>query len=116
MVPTRELALQITKVFRELGAHTRVETACLIGGVEDKIQIEAIQRGARILITTPGRMFDLHHRGILTFEDTKILVLDEADQMLALGFYKDIKDGLTPAVLKNAQREYNAARRRLRAA
>jgi ATP-dependent RNA helicase RhlE len=90
MVPTRELALQITKVFRELGAHTRVETACLIGGVEDKI--EAIQRGARILITTPGRMFDLHHRGILTFEDTKILVLDEADQMLALGFYKDIKD------------------------
>lgn len=92
MVPTRELALQITKVFRELGAHTRVETACLIGGVEDKIQIEAIERGARILITTPGRMFDLHHRGILTFQDTKILVLDEADQMLALGFYKDIKD------------------------
>ncbi len=92
MVPTRELALQITKVFRELGAHTRVETACLIGGVEDKIQIETIERGARILITTPGRMFDLHHRGILTFQDTKILVLDEADQMLALGFYKDIKD------------------------
>ncbi|HAD34089.1 MAG TPA: ATP-dependent helicase [Chitinophagaceae bacterium] len=92
MVPTRELALQITKVFRELGAHTRVETACLIGGVEDKIQIETIERGARILITTTGRMFDLHHRGILTFQDTKILVLDEADQMLALGFYKDIKD------------------------
>ena len=92
MVPTRELALQITGVFEQLGRHTRVKTFCVFGGVEQGPQIARLEQGVDIIVTTPGRMFDLVSQGYLHLEHTEILVLDEADHMLDLGFIKDIED------------------------
>ncbi|MBP6810924.1 MAG: DEAD/DEAH box helicase [Saprospiraceae bacterium] len=92
MVPTRELALQITEVFEKLGRHTRVKTFCVFGGVEQGPQIERLEKGIDILVTTPGRMFDLVSQGFIRLERVEILVLDEADHMLDLGFIRDIRD------------------------
>jgi ATP-dependent RNA helicase RhlE len=92
MVPTRELALQITKVFEELGKNTGVKVYGLLGGVEQDPQIATLAKSLDVLITTPGRMFDLSHQGALRLERVEILIIDEADQMLGLGFLKDVKD------------------------
>lgn len=92
MVPTRELALQITEVFDKIGRHTRVKTFCVFGGVEQGPQIARLEKGIDVLITTPGRMFDLVSQGFIQLENVEILVLDEADHMLDLGFIKDIRD------------------------
>lgn len=91
MVPTRELAIQITEVFQSIGQHTRVNTACVFGGVDQDPQISRLKNGIDILIATPGRMFDLVSQGHISLENIKTLVLDEADHMLALGFIKDIR-------------------------
>jgi ATP-dependent RNA helicase RhlE len=91
MVPTRELALQIGDVFASLSKHTKVKTFPLVGGVEQDPQIKKLQDGIDILITTPGRMFDLIHQGYLQLDRIDTLVLDEADHMLDLGFIEDIK-------------------------
>lgn len=92
MVPTRELAMQITAVFNALGKGTGVNTLCLYGGVEQDRQIERLIQGVEVLIATPGRMFDLIYQKHLKITQVEILVLDEADRMLDLGFYKDILD------------------------
>ena len=92
MVPTRELALQITGVFEQIGKHTRVKTFCVFGGVEQGPQIARLEKGIDILVATPGRMFDLVSQGHIHFNRTEILILDEADHMLDLGFIKDIRD------------------------
>lgn len=92
MVPTRELALQIAKVFRELGKYTKLKITALVGGVEQEHQIEQLANGTDVLIATPGRMFDLLHQQKLDLNKTEILVLDEADLMLDYGFIKDIED------------------------
>lgn len=92
MVPTRELAIQITEVFQQLARGTKVETLCLFGGVEQEPQIAKIEKGIDILISTPGRMFDLIYQKHLKITGVEILVLDEADHMLDLGFIKDIQD------------------------
>lgn len=92
MAPTHELALQIENVFWELGKHTRITSFCIHGGVDQKPQIDQLSHGVDVLIATPGRMFDLHSQGFLRLERVEILVLDEADHMLDLGFIKDIRD------------------------
>ena len=91
MVPTRELATQIGEVFTSIAKHTKVKTFALIGGVEQDAQLKKLQEGIDILITTPGRMFDLIHQGYINLERIETLVLDEADHMLDLGFIKDIQ-------------------------
>jgi ATP-dependent RNA helicase RhlE len=91
MVPTRELAMQIGEVFTSIAKHTKVKTFALIGGVEQDAQLKKLQEGIDILITTPGRMFDLIHQGYISLERVETLVLDEADHMLDLGFIKDIQ-------------------------
>lgn len=91
MVPTRELALQITEVFQSIAQHTRVKTACVFGGVDQDPQISRLQNGVDILVATPGRMFDLVSQGHIQLDKIQILILDEADHMLALGFIKDIR-------------------------
>lgn len=91
MVPTRELAMQLDSVFSELAAGTRVNVFALTGGVEQDPQIERLQDGVDILIATPGRMFDLLNQKVLRLERVNILVLDEADLMLDLGFIDDIR-------------------------
>jgi len=92
MVPTRELAIQITDVFNHIGSHLKVKTASIFGGVEQDSQIVRLEKGIDILVTTPGRMFDFLHQGHLRLNRVETLVLDEADHMLDLGFKKDIED------------------------
>ncbi|MEZ4910179.1 MAG: DEAD/DEAH box helicase [Saprospiraceae bacterium] len=92
MVPTRELAIQINGVFSTLGKGTRVVAFSVFGGVEQGPQIAKLEKGIDILISTPGRLFDLVHQGFIRLHRVKILVLDEADHMLERGFLKDIQD------------------------
>jgi len=91
MVPTRELAAQIGEVFNTLSQHTKVKSFALFGGVEQDPQIKKLQDGIDVLIATPGRMFDLISQGAIDVKKVKVLVLDEADQMLDKGFIKDIE-------------------------
>ncbi|MBF9251816.1 DEAD/DEAH box helicase [Pontibacter sp. 172403-2] len=95
MVPTRELALQITGVFEQIGRGTRVKTFCVSGGVEQGPQIAQLEAGIDILVATPGRLFDLVSQGYIRLERVEILVLDEADHMLDLGFIHDIRQLIT---------------------
>lgn len=92
MVPTHELAIQLMEVFTKLSRHTRVISFGIYGGVDQDPQIEKLNKGVDILIATPGRMFDLRSQGHLNLERVEILILDEADHMLDLGFIGDIQD------------------------
>jgi len=90
MVPTRELAAQIGLVFDQLSKHTKVKAFALYGGVEQDPQIKKLGDGIDVLVATPGRMFDLISQGAINLKQVDTLILDEADQMLDLGFIKDI--------------------------
>ncbi len=92
MVPTHELAQQITEVFKKTGHNTGVKIIGIFGGVEQEPQIEQLEKGVDVLIATPGRLFDLVSQGHLKLQRIEILILDEADHMLDLGFIKDIND------------------------
>ena len=92
MAPTHELALQIHDVFISLAKHTKVSSACIHGGVNQDPQKEKLAEGVDVLIATPGRLFDLVSQGDVELDKLEILVLDEADHMLDLGFIKDIQD------------------------
>ena len=92
MVPTRELALQIAEAFEQLAQYTRVKTYGVVGGVEQDPQIAQLERGIDVLVATPGRLFDLLSQGHIRLNRVEVLILDEADHMLDLGFIKDIRD------------------------
>ncbi len=92
MVPTHELAIQTENVFRVLGKHTRINAFAIHGGVDQEPQIKQLNKGVDVLIATPGRMFDLMSQGALQLQRVEVLVLDEADHMLDLGFIRDIRD------------------------
>jgi ATP-dependent RNA helicase RhlE len=90
MVPTRELCRQIAAHISNIGKQTSVHVFGLHGGEEQDAAFKKALNKLDILVTTPGRMFDLEHQGIISLNHVKILVLDEADLMLDLGFRKDI--------------------------
>ncbi len=90
MVPTHELAMQIGEVFAQLSKKTKVKVFAMYGGVEQDPQIQTLQKGIDVLITTPGRLFDLISQGYVLLNRVQTLVLDEADHMLDLGFIGDI--------------------------
>ncbi|WP_031526933.1 DEAD/DEAH box helicase [Dyadobacter crusticola] len=92
MVPTRELAIQITEVFTKIAKYTKVKVFSVFGGVEQGPQIAQLEKGIDILVSTPGRMFDLASQGHIKLNKVEFLILDEADHMLDLGFIKDIQD------------------------
>lgn len=92
LVPTRELAVQTGNLLRQLLLDTPLRFVMLYGGVDEEIQTKRLQEGVDLVIATPGRLFDLQHRRLLQLNYVRYLILDEADQMLALGFYKDIQD------------------------
>ncbi len=92
LAPTHELAIQIEGVFNQVAKATSVKIVALIGGVEQDPQIAQLTQEVDVIIATPGRMFDLISQGHLQIHHVEILVLDEADHMLDLGFIKDIKD------------------------
>ena len=89
--PTRELAAQVYDAFQQLGRNHRLKVALLIGGVSFDEQSRIIDRGADVLIATPGRLLDHFERGRLLLTGVEILVIDEADRMLDMGFIPDIE-------------------------
>lgn len=97
--PTRELALQVAENFVNYGKYLKLNHALLIGGESMADQKEVLNRGVDVLIATPGRLLDLFERGGLMLNHTGILVIDEADRMLDMGFIPDIEKivGLLPA-------------------
>jgi ATP-dependent RNA helicase RhlE len=92
MLPTHELAIQIAEVFEQLAKHTNLTVLSLYGGVAQAPQIEKLKEGVDVLVATPGRMFDLVSQGHINLGFLEILILDEADHMLDLGFLRDIQD------------------------
>lgn len=91
LVPTRELAVQITDNIRAYGKHLLLRVATLHGGVDEAAQIKAVGKGTQIIVATPGRLLDLLGRRKLDFDALEMLVLDEADRMLHMGFLPDIE-------------------------
>jgi superfamily II DNA/RNA helicase len=89
--PTRELALQVAENFVQYGKYLKLTHALLIGGESMSDQKEALMRGVDVLIATPGRLMDLFERGGLMLNDTSLLVIDEADRMLDMGFIPDVE-------------------------
>src|SRR5215472_1933517 len=96
--PTRELATQVDAAFGVYGKYHRLTTALLIGGERFDEQLRRLDRGVDVLIATPGRLLDLFERGKILLSDVRILVIDEADRMLDMGFIPDVERivGLLP--------------------
>ena len=91
LAPTRELAIQIAESFRAYGRHARLHVAVILGGVSMGPQIQALSRGVDILVATPGRLLDHMEQRRLRLDATEVVVLDEADHMLDLGFIVPIR-------------------------
>jgi superfamily II DNA/RNA helicase len=89
--PTRELAAQVSENFKTYGKYQKLSMALLIGGVSFDDQEKALDRGVDVLIATPGRLLDHYERGRILMSDVKILVIDEADRMLDMGFIPDVE-------------------------
>ena len=91
VTPTRELAIQIAESFRAYGQFTNLRNTVIFGGVKQSKQVASLQQGVDILVATPGRLLDLMNQGYISFSNLKYVVLDEADQMLDMGFIHDVK-------------------------
>ena len=90
--PTRELAAQVAENFEKYGKYHKLSMALLIGGVQMGDQVKALEKGVDVLIATPGRLMDLFGRGKIMLNDCSLLVIDEADRMLDMGFIPDIEE------------------------
>ncbi|MDR0508897.1 MAG: DEAD/DEAH box helicase [Candidatus Methanoplasma sp.] len=102
LVPTRELANQVSDQITEIAKYTKHECVPIYGGASIEGQIKRLEKGADVIAGTPGRVKDMINRGILNLSEIMIMVLDEADRMLDMGFIEDIKDILS-AMPKNRQ-------------
>ncbi|CAN7280729.1 DEAD/DEAH box helicase [Acidovorax sp. LjRoot117] len=91
LTPTRELAAQVEESVREYGKYLDINSTVVFGGVGMNPQIDRIKRGVDILVATPGRLLDLQQQGFLDLSTVQVLVLDEADRMLDMGFIHDVK-------------------------
>lgn len=91
ITPTRELAVQIGQSFETYGKYTNLTQLTIFGGVSQVPQVDVLKKGVDILIATPGRLLDLHKQGYIDLDHLHALVLDEADQMLDMGFVNDVK-------------------------
>ena len=89
--PTRELAQQIEKVAAVVGKHTGQRTCIVVGGVKYEPQVKKLKSGVEVLVATPGRLIDLQQRGDLDLSEVRVLVLDEADRMLDMGFWPSVR-------------------------
>ena len=90
LTPTRELAAQVYDNVREYSSYLNIHSAVVFGGVKAASQIATLRRGVDILVATPGRLLDLHDQKAVSFKRIDILILDEADRMLDMGFVRDI--------------------------
>ena len=89
--PTRELAAQVAENFDIYGKYHKLSKALIIGGASMGDQTKLLDRGVDVLVATPGRLIDLFDRGGLLLNDVKVLVIDEADRMLDMGFIPDVE-------------------------
>ncbi|MBV8634031.1 MAG: DEAD/DEAH box helicase, partial [Burkholderiaceae bacterium] len=90
LTPTRELAAQVEESVKTYGKYVKLTSACVFGGVGINPQIKLLQHGVDILVATPGRLLDHMQQGTVKLDKIEILVLDEADRMLDMGFIRDI--------------------------
>ena len=91
LAPTRELAIQIAESFRAYGRYTGLRQTVVYGGVGQNPQVRALQAGTDVLIATPGRLLDLMEQGFIDLSRVEVLILDEADRMLDMGFIHDLR-------------------------
>jgi ATP-dependent RNA helicase RhlE len=91
LTPTRELALQIHEAFAATAQGTGIRAAVIVGGMSENAQLQAVRRGAQLLIATPGRLGDFLNRRLVNLETVRIVVLDEADRMLDMGFLPSVE-------------------------
>ena len=91
VTPTRELCIQVTQAIRTYGSHTGVDVVAVFGGAPIRTQMAQLKEGAQVVVGTPGRLMDLIGRHALFLSDARYVVLDEADEMLDLGFIEDIE-------------------------
>jgi ATP-dependent RNA helicase RhlE len=103
LTPTRELAVQVAESFRDYGRHVPLRSTVVYGGVDMNAQIQELRRGVEVLVATPGRLLDHVQNKTVMFNQVSVLVLDEADRMLDMGFLPDIKRiiALLPAQRQN---------------
>jgi len=92
LAPTRELAQQIQKVVRALGDYLKVSSHACVGGTLVRDDIRILRDGVQVVVGTPGRVYDMINRGVLSMKDVKLFILDEADEMLSRGFKEQIYD------------------------
>jgi ATP-dependent RNA helicase RhlE len=97
LVPTRELALQVEQALVQIGAPLGLRSAVIIGGASQSIQVRALRRGPHVVIATPGRLDDLMKQGLYKLDKINLIVLDEADRMLDIGFLPQIRRVLQTA-------------------
>ena len=91
LVPTRELAIQVCREVKELGGHTGLVAEPVYGGKPIRTQAKALERQPEIIVGTPGRVMDMHARGLLPYDRVRLAILDEVDRMLDIGFRDDIR-------------------------
>ncbi|MDZ4296323.1 MAG: DEAD/DEAH box helicase, partial [Patescibacteria group bacterium] len=91
LVPTRELALQALETMSNIGKDTGISAVPVVGGLSESRQLEAIRRGTRVVIATPGRLNDYLKRGLVNIGSVRVVVLDEADRMLDMGFLPQVR-------------------------
>ena len=91
LVPTRELAIQVAREIRDLGCFTPIKTVAIYGGQRMRIQTEKLRKNPHLVVGTPGRVMDMHRRGLLPYDNICFAVLDEVDRMLDIGFRDDIR-------------------------
>ena len=90
LTPTRELAAQVYDNIRDYSKYVNIHAAVIFGGVKPASQIATLKKGVDILVATPGRLLDLHNQKAFSFNRIEVLILDEADRMLDMGFVRDI--------------------------
>ncbi|HZY79539.1 MAG TPA: DEAD/DEAH box helicase [Cyclobacteriaceae bacterium] len=99
LTPTRELAIQVSDNIKAYGKRVPVKTVLVYGGVPQTMQVQGIKRGCDVIIATPGRLMDLIQQRVVNLSQVEVLVMDEADRMLDMGFIRDVKRilGMIPA-------------------
>src|SRR5690606_16981505 len=91
LAPTRELAMQISEAINQLSKYTDIRTVVIFGGVGPKAQIDAIRKGVDIIVATPGRFMDLYFKEEIVVKYLNVMILDEADKMMDMGFMPQIR-------------------------
>ncbi|TFG07427.1 MAG: DEAD/DEAH box helicase [Promethearchaeota archaeon] len=103
LAPTRELALQISDSFKTYGKYTKLKTTVIYGGVGQNPQVNALRQGVDVVVATPGRLLDLMGQGHVKLQHIEVLIFDEADRMLDMGFIPDIRRIVKQIPKKNRQ-------------